>query len=230
MVVSFVVFFLSDAYSWAIEIPPAIFADLKSEDFHKREAAQSELVKWARGQADPAVDELLRLSKEADDPEVRERCTGVLRDLVNDEYLKDGEGYIGIRMQDELANVPGDPKPRCVIRVIQVVPDSAAQQAGLQLNDLIAGLGDQAWHDGAASLSFGEKIRQLKPSSKVTLKVMRNGGLMDVEVKLGRRPPILDQPFLDPFMDPSNVDLDAAERAAKDAYFRKWLERRKSRN
>ena len=51
----------------------------------------------------------------ADDPEVRERCLAILRDLVNDEYLKDGEGYIGIRMQDEMATaVPGDVKPRGV--------------------------------------------------------------------------------------------------------------------
>ena len=176
-------------------------------------------------QPEAAMDELFRHSRVADDPEVRERCLAVLRELVNDEYLKDGEGYIGIRMLDEIANVPGDPKPRGVIRVIQVVPDSAAQQAGLQLNDLIAGVGDQIWHEGAVSPLFSEKIRQLKPNTKIMLKVLRDGNLMDIEVKLGRRPLIADTLFL----DERQVDLEAAERAAKDAYFRRWLERKKSR-
>lgn len=211
--------------AWSLELPPESLANLKSEEFRQRESAQADLLAWARRQPDAAIDELFRLSRVADDPEVRERCLDVLRELVNDEYLKDGEGFIGIRMLDELANIPGDPKPRGVIRVIQVIPDSAAQKAGLQLNDLIAGLGDQVWPAGPVYLSFSEKIRQLKPNTKVTLKVLRNGNLMDIEVTLGRRSPAADNPFL----DGRQVDLEAAERAAKEAYFRRWLERRKSR-
>lgn len=209
----------------AIEVPAEPLADLKSEQFRQREQAQAELLAWARKQPEAAMDELFRLSRVADDPEVRERCLDVLREMVNDEYLKEGEGYIGIRMLDELANIPGEPKPRGVIRVIQVVADSAAQQAGLQLNDLIAGMGDQVWHEGAISLLFGEKIRQLKPNTKVMLKVLRNGNPLDIEIKLGKRPLFADNLFL----DPRQVDLEAAERAAKDGYFRRWLERRKTR-
>jgi hypothetical protein len=171
------------------------------------------------------MDELFRHSRVADDPEVRERCLDVLRELVNDEYLKDGEGFIGIQMLDELANIPGDPKPRGVIRVTLVVADSAAQRAGLQVNDLIAGMGDLVWHERAASLLFREQIRQLKPNTKVTLKVLRNGKLMDLEVTLGKRPLMAD--FL--LFDPRQVDPEAAERVAREGYFRRWLERRKSR-
>lgn len=210
--------------AWSLELPAGPLANLKSEAFRQREDAQAELLAWARRQADGVTDELLRQSRVADDPEVRERCLDVLRELVNDEYLKDGEGFIGIQMLDELANVPGDPKPRGVIRVILVVADSAAQQAGLQVNDLIAGMGDLVWHEGGASLNFREKIRQLKPNTKITLKVLRNGNLMDLEVKLGRRPLRADTLFF----DERQIDLEAAERAAKEAYFRRWLERRKS--
>jgi hypothetical protein len=209
--------------SWGLELPPELFSKLKSEEFKTRESAQAELLAWARERTQPAIEELLKQSGVADDPEVRARCLGVLQDLVNDEYLTEGEGYIGIRMLDEFAVVPGDPKPRCVIRLIQVVPDSAGAEAGLLLNDLIAGLGDQSWHEGPASLAFGEQIRQLKPNTKVNLKVLRDGKLIDVEVKLGRRPLYADHLFFDPRMDP-----EVAERGAKDAYFRRWLERRKS--
>jgi C-terminal processing protease CtpA/Prc len=172
------------------------------------------------------MEELYRQSMSAAEPEVRERCLAVLRELVNDDYLKEGEGYIGIRMQDETANIPGDPKPRRVIRVVQVVQDSAAQHAGIQLNDLVAGLGDSVWHDQAASLPFSEKIRQFKPNTRIKLKILRNGQLMDVTVKLGRRPLFADNPFL----EQRQADLEAAERAAKDAYFRRWLEGRKRWN
>ena len=210
--------------SWAIELPAAPLLNLKSEEFRNRESAQADLLAWARGQPEPAMDALYRHARVAEDPEVRERCLAVLRELVNDEYLKEGEGFLGIRMQDELANVPGDPRLRAVIRVIQVVADSAAGHAGLQANDLIAGLGDLVWHEPGISQMFSDKIRQLKPNTKVTLKVSRNGKLMDIEVSLGRRPFIANPMF----PDDRPVDLEAAERAAKDANFRRWLDRKKS--
>lgn len=218
-----VVVLLSSALS--VELPPGAFSNLSSEEFRKRETAQAELLAWARERPEAAMDELFKQSRVAADPEARERCLAVLRELVNDEYLREGEGYIGIRMQDELANVPGDPKPRAAIRVIQVVDDSAAEKAGIRINDLIVGIGDQIWREGGASLPFSGAIRQLKPNSKITLKVLRDGKLMDTEVKLGRRPLAADNLF---FIDPQ-ADLEAAERAAKDAYFRRWLEQRKSR-
>jgi predicted metalloprotease with PDZ domain len=211
---------------WGLELPPGPLANLQSEEFRIREKAQAELLIWARERPEAAMDEFHRQSRTAGDPEVRERCLAILRELVNDEYLKEGEGYIGIRMQDETANIPGDPKPRSVIRVVQVVPDSAAHQAGLQVNDLIAGLDDKVWRDGGASLPFSENIRQLKPGSRIALRILRNGNMMDVAVKLARRPLVVDNPFL----GQQPVDIEAAERTAKDAYFRRWLERRKPRN
>jgi hypothetical protein len=210
--------------AWSIELPAEALANLKAEEFRQRESAQADLLAWARAHPEPAMDALFRHSRVAADPEVRERCLAVLRELVNDEYLKEGEGYIGIGMQDELANIPGVAKPCAVIRVILVVPDSAAQQAGLQPNDLITGLGDEVLREGAISKPFRDKIRQLKPRTKITLKVLRKGKLMDIEVTLGRRPVRADQMLPnDPQTDP-----EAAERAAKDAYFHRWLERKKS--
>ena len=212
-------------HSWSIELPAQPFFNLGSEEFRKRESAQAELLAWSREHPEEAKDELFRQSRVADDPEVRERCLGVLRELVNDEYLREGEGYLGIQMQqaNEIVNIPGEPKPRMAIRVIQVMPESAAELAGLQVNDLIAGLGDDKWHEGPAYDLLRERIRQFKPDTRVTLKVLRNGGMMEIEVKLGRRPLQADMMFF----DPRQVDPEAAERAAKDAYFRRWLERRK---
>lgn len=215
----------SVAFSFGIELPSDVLANLGSEVFRTREGAQASLLEWARTHGEPAIDELLRQSRDAPEPEVRERCLGVLRDLVSDLYLKDGEGYIGIRMLDEMTNVPGDGKPRFAIRVLQVMPDSAAEAAGLKGNDLIVGLGEEIWHQGPATLPFGEKIKSLKPETKVQLKILADGKLKDIEVKLGRRPFYANNAFFEGDLD----DLESAESEAKEAYFRQWLEQRKAR-
>lgn len=212
--------------SWGLDLPAGPLSGLHSDEFRIREAAEAELLAWARQRPEPAMDALFRLSRSHEDPEVRERCLAVLRELVNAEYLKEGEGFLGIRMQDEKALLPGEQKPRSVVRVIQVVPDSAAQQAGVKLNDLITGLDEKVWHDEAALLPFMNHIRQLKPGNKVMLRILRNGEMIDLPVKLGRRPLLADNPFL----DQRQMDVEAAERAAKEAYFRRWLERRKARD
>ena len=93
-------FLASPAVSWAIELPAGPLANLKAEAFLKRESAQAELLAWARGHPELAMDELFRYSKVADDPEVRERCLAVLHELVNDEYQKEGEREIQREGQD----------------------------------------------------------------------------------------------------------------------------------
>lgn len=209
----------------AAEPPAAALSELASEDFRTRESAQQKILEWARQSPGPAMDSLFRLSQESTEPEVRERCLSILRDVViESEYLNQGEGYAGIRMQEELGQVPGDPKPRRLIRIIEVVAGSAAEKAGLRLNDLIAGLDGQIWHDEAASNAFTTKVRKLKPKTAIKLKILRDGKLMDVEVILGRRPPIPDNRFF----DERQIDVDTLERMARDAHFRRWLDRKKS--
>lgn len=202
-----------------VELPATALTNLRSQEFRERETAQVELLIWGRGQPGPAMTELLKQSQTADDPEVRERCLAVLRDLVTDEYLKEGEGYIGIVLRDEIAEVPGEPKPRGGIRVTQVQPDSPAEHAGIRLNDLIVGINGEVWHETL----FRANVRMMKPNMKVDLKILRDGGLLDLKVTLGRRPLIADTPFF----PGQTVDPDAIERAAKEAYFRRWLSQRK---
>jgi hypothetical protein len=212
--------------SHALELPAEVLEDLRSEEFRTREAAQDKLLKWSRKQPAQTMDLLFDRSQMADDPEVRERCMAVLRELVNDEYLKEGEGYIGILMQDEIGKVPGDPVPRALIRVLQVVPDSPAHDAELKVNDLIAGLNERVWREQAASTSFREVVRNFKPGTRITLQVVRDGKLIEKSMKLARRPLIPETPFF----DENQIDLEAAEKAAKEAFFNRWLEARKARD
>lgn len=202
----------------AVELPAKALAGLASQQFRDREIAQVELLAWARLTA-PAMDELLRQSRLAVDPEVRERCLNVLRILVTEEYLKDGDGYLGIMLKDEVTDVPGEAKPRGVIRVLMVQPDSPAEHAGIRQNDMIVGINGEIWQD----VTFRANIKKMKPNREVDLKILRDGGWMNFKVPLGRRPAFADNSFF-----PGQIyDLEAAERAAKEAYFRHWLSLRK---
>ena len=202
----------------AVELPPKVLSSLGSHQFREREVAQAELLDWARAQPGPVMDDLLKQSRVADDPEVRERCLNVLRTLVIDAYMTEGEGYIGIGLKDEISDVPGETKPRSVIRVLQVQAKTPAELAGIRQNDLIVGINGEVWQE----VLFRENVRMLKPNTKVDLKILRDGGLIDLMVTLGRRPP-------DPqFFNGQIFDPEAMERAAKEAYFRRWLSLRKS--
>jgi PDZ domain len=203
-----------------VELPPKILSSLGSRQFREREIAQVELLDWARAQPVPVIEDLLKKSRVADDPEVRERCLSVLRALVTDEYLKEGEGYIGIGLKDEISDVPGEPKPRGVIRVMQVQNGTPAERAGIRQNDLIVGINGEVWQE----VLFRENVRMMKPNTQVDLKILRDGGLVDLKVTLGRRPLSADTMFFNGQI----FDPEAMERAAKEAYFRRWLSLRKS--
>ncbi len=207
--------------SAAVEAPAGPLAALASPSFQEREKAQAELVDWARQNQKTALDDLLEKSRDADDPEVRVRCLNAVKALVNEEYQRDGEGFIGISMRDEAASVPGDAKPRSVVRVGLVQPGTAGESAGLRVNDLIVSLNDEVWPDGEASKLLQGKIRMLKPGAKVRLGIMREEKVLKLDVTLGRRPVSADAGY-------TAIDPEALERAAKEAYFRAWLSQRKA--
>jgi hypothetical protein len=209
-----------------LRIPSHQLNDLGSPEFRVRERAELELLEWGRKNPESAMSELLSQSQLAVDPEVRERCFVVLRSLVTDEYMKDGEGYIGIAlaMNDDIVTVAGDPKPRNAVRVMEVRADSPGQRAGIMLNDLIVALDGEIWRGEAeATPVFRECIKKIKPTTVARLTILRDGELIDLKVTLGRRPLMADQMFL----NGQNADMEASERAAKEAYFQRWLSQKK---
>lgn len=215
---------LAPMASQALELPPEIVTGLAADRFRDRENAETELLAWARQRADKAADLLFSEAQENPDPEVRGRCLSVLKDIVNDEYLREGQGYIGILMRNEVMLVPGDERLRRVIRVMQVVPESPAEKAGLAVGDIIAGTSELKWYDGEASEQFGKAIQELKPRTKVVLKVLRDHESRDVEVVLGRRPPAAEAAFMNG--DPEAA-MEAAEHA-REAFFKDWIKRHKA--
>ncbi len=205
-------------------LPSQQLEDLRSPEFRVRERAEAELLQWGRKNPEWAMSEILRQSQLAVDPEVRERCLDVLRSLVTDEYMKEGEGYIGIAlaMKDDIVTVPGDPKPRHAVRVVEVRVGTPGEKSGILLNDLIVALEGKIWREVEATPAFRESIKKMKPTTVARLTVFRDGGLVDLQVTLGRRPLMADM-----FLNGQNSNPDAAERTAKEAYFQRWLSQRK---
>lgn len=208
----------------AVTLPTDLLTALTSQDFRERETAEAKLLEWCKTQTGAVKEELLRQSQIAEDPEARVRCLAILRTLVFEDYAREGEGYIGISLRDETLLIPGDKKLRSVIRVITTMPDTAAAKAGIQQNDFIVALADEIWYDVKASEQFMRQIRSMKPNQKVKLKILRADAILDFEVALGRRPANADLHWF----QGGSFDLQAAERSAKEAYFRRWLNDRKS--
>ncbi|KAB2638116.1 MAG: PDZ domain-containing protein [Verrucomicrobia bacterium] len=219
----------------AIELPPAMMLGLQAENFAEREQAQAELLAWTRQRADASPEALYQQSRSAAEPEQRQRCLGVLRELVCDEYLRNGVGYVGFRMNPntEAVKVPGEDLPRFAVRVLQVEPDTPGHKAGLLGGDLLLGVDDIVWHQEDTSTVVSEKIKSFKAGTKVTLKLFREGKLVDLPLALGRRPAaadLLQFQFGFGGMPIGPEAIAGAERTAKDEYFHRWLAARKAKD
>jgi S1-C subfamily serine protease len=87
---------------------------------------------------------------------------------------------------DEMERVTG-------AAVLEVVPDSAADAAGLLVGDVIQAV------DGTQLKSFDElaaAVRALSPGDTLTLTVWRDGAAVDVVVTLGARADDVTAPYL----------------------------------
>lgn len=205
----------------AAEIPQEFLERLKSEEFKIREEAQNGLLTWARIDPGSRVEHVLEQARSAQDPEVRQRTHNVLRALAMDDYLKAGEGFVGIQMNAIRAEVPGEEGgAREVIVINRVLRDTPAREAGLRVGDMIVSVnGEKLAVDGALA-SFQDTIRALKPATKTTFGIIRNGDLVEVELTLGRRPPEQQARFFGQGMP----DMNELAKLDQERFFREWLE------
>lgn len=196
-------------------IPAELVKGLGSEEFAKRETSQAELLEWARGREHAGV-EILKLSQGSDDPEIQKRSSEILRKLSDEDYLSDGQGYLGIRMQEEQIQGKGNGKGQIGIRVSGLMKGSPADQAGVKQGDLIIALNGKTWNEVGAVAVFGDAISQTKPLVEVILTVKRGEpDPVDIPVKLGKRP-------LNDLSD-ARESLQLLDEQARDRHFRAWL-------
>lgn len=128
---------------------------------------------------------------------------------------------MGIQMDVIRANLPGEnPEPRTMVLITRVMGDSPASEAGLRAGDMITSVNGRAFGENDDLLAFQQAIRELKPGKPATLGIFRdNKDLLEIVVKLGRRPPQLDQAFLGQPLQ----DLHRLARREQDEFFQNWL-------
>src|SRR5690606_35910855 len=79
--------------------------------------------------------------------------------------------------------VVGDPNDnRCVVR--QVLPGSPAEQAGLELGDVILAFDNHKTHDFP---ELSKTVGRYRPGDVVTLSIERSGTRLDIDVTLQAR-------------------------------------------
>jgi S1-C subfamily serine protease len=71
------------------------------------------------------------------------------------------------------------------IIILEVVPGSGAEAAGLQAEDVVTAIDDTAL---VGESDFAEIINQHQPGDTVTFDVVRGGQTQSVQVTLGERP------------------------------------------
>ena len=101
------------------------------------------------------------------------------------ELLEDGtaeHALLGVSLRDGLSAVDGTTLQGA--EVVEVVPGSAADSAGLQAGDTVVAVDDDT-ATGAESLTA--HIRERAPGTEVTLTVVRDGRSIDLPATLGTR-------------------------------------------
>lgn len=199
-------------------VPEDIVIRLKDQDFQTRVNAEADLLEWAKSDAGQRAIVLLEKIRQARDPELRQRCHNVLRALAMIDYLRDGDGYLGINMNVVRAEIPQDDGgPREVIAIVQVIRDTPARRAGLRIGDMIIAIDDHVLNRDEALADFQTAIRALEPGREIVLHILRGGEMIEVPVVLGRRPPVGERFFFD--------DMHDLDRRARNQFFREWLEK-----
>jgi hypothetical protein len=202
------------------QIADALLKQLAAEEFKTRQAAEEELTLWAFDNPGIAYDVLYRHSRDHADAEVRVRCLSILRRLFGDIYDSQGEGYMGIRMLDEAMRLPGQGELEvAVLLVADVMKDSPAEKGGLLAGDAIVSLEKAGWKGLPASDDFRNRIKAIPPRSLVTLQVLREGKIIDIQIRLARRPAAVENPF----EMPDQERINAMEEVRREEHFKKWL-------
>ena len=199
------------------EVPKSLVEGLSSENFKTRETSQAELLAWVEQGGNDEIASIYGLSQNSEDPEVSQRCLKVLRKLSDQDYLSDGQGYLGIQMREEMTDLPDDDEPRFCIRVSRVVGDSPASLAGLRPGDLITALDGKKWYKAGAIDEFIQKIADSKPLKTVVITIKRKDeNPLEVTVRLGKRPV--------KNLRGIGQDLKLLDQRAREMHFEKWLE------
>jgi len=224
-----------------------ILKNMQDDSFEKRQATSDDLAKWAKennAHVNDLLDKLFLAHKEHDSPEVRVRCHILMKDILVERKLRKGTGYCGVCTLESATTVDGVRKQAALIT--SVVRGTPAEAAGLKHNDAIFRVDDiefSANPNRTAKNQFSGYLKGRCPDDKVTLHLVRNKKVMQVEVKLGtypsddnkagqdapnaqRNPPRIQ--IQGNIMLPANINKDEMQQHANEEYFNFWYNQKQN--
>jgi C-terminal processing protease CtpA/Prc len=162
---------------------------LGAPGFQEREEASKRLAEIGA----PAFARLREWYHRSADYEVRARIEKIVRESYLEHHLYRNFGFLGISRNPYTPNSQDDariPVGHVGLKVDRTTPNSGAQRAGLEQNDIIVSLdGEPLQGAGQRAFEiFSAAIRSRKPGGRVTLGILRGPQEINVEVTLTRPP------------------------------------------
>ncbi len=166
-----------------------LIAQLGSPKYGVREAATTRLAEIGL----PAFARLREAYRATDELEPRLRIERIVQDAYLTHYVYSRNAFLGI--QHQLASVVHSEDPRIPeghfgIKVVEVLPNTAAEEAGVEKNDVIIALDGEplSAKTGQATAEFGESIRLRGPGTAVALTILRGPDELEIATVLRPRP------------------------------------------
>lgn len=187
------------AMAVASDLPDGSIQKLGSDQFEERQAAYAELKKWTKENIRTSPESLREVWSQSSDPEVKTRCYTLMKEALISRQFGRGKGFVGIMMDLAVIGGQAQGKARACISIVQVVPDTPAQKAGLLVGDRICGVDAVDFNklpvkDQRVDIRsiFQTYVKSKHPDDVITLHLERAGKKMDQEVTLMRRPASAD--------------------------------------
>ncbi len=188
---------------------------LGSPSFKEREEATAGLIEIGA----PAFPKLRDAYRATNKLEVQLRIEHVVRTAYLNHHVYDRSGFLGINLQSYVASSDEHPKlpPGSVgVKVGRIIPNTAADRAGLQVDDVIFEVdGASLKGEGMQVVeNFSAMIRARGPGGKMNLTIMRGTQRIPAAVTIGRCPESVAKE--------GNVRVVSENRYKAVARFPKW--------
>ncbi len=162
---------------------------LGSPVYKEREAATDGLIEIGA----PALARLRSAYRTTDDLEVRLRIERIVRTAYLNHHVYNRSGFLGINLQPYSASTeehPRLPQGAVGVKVGKVIPDTAAERAGLKVDDVIFEVDDEPVRGEGMQVveTFSAAIRDRGPGGRMKLTVLRGMQRLPLDVTIGRCP------------------------------------------
>jgi hypothetical protein len=166
--------------------------DLGHAQYKVRVAAVQHLESLAETNHEAVLKACWESYRQTLDPEVRWRAKTVLRHVVDKYLFRAPRAFLGVQLNNVIVAgggklvINGLTMPAGAVWITRVVPDTAAQQAGLQPNDFILDADSRRFEGGPAD--FTTYVKSKLPGEKMKLTVVRGQETNVIEAVLGKMP------------------------------------------